>query len=739
LNAQLRRNNDGYNKQYGISNADEYQGEIMDTTVERDISRNAPHRAPKTKVARRLSQLRILEGRSDENIPDQGSVMLELQRLATIVEGSDDAIVSKTLEGTVTTWNAGATRIFGYTAEEMIGLPITRILPADLDAEEAEMTAKLTRGERIDRFDTVRLARDGRKVAVSLTVSPLRDAAGNVVGVSKIARDISDRKDTEDALRGANEALRNANEAALQLRVEAENANRAKTEFLAVMSHEIRTPLNSIKGFVDLLTNSTELTPQQRRYVHLVEASNAALLRIVDDILDFSKVEAGRMDLELRPFSLWSLIQDTVAIVAPAVSEKNVKLTVTIEPDVPEWITGDYGRLRQVLLNLLNNAVRFTEEGSINVEVRPRIAAGGRERIFFSVTDTGVGVPAEHQRRLFKPFSQADSSVSRRHGGTGLGLAICKRLVELMDGEIGIVSEVGQGSTFWFTASLPGASEPAREPASERVHDHIGGRKARILVVDDIETNLEIVEAYLRDSGYRVDCVSSGLEAIQLLGSAHFDLILMDVQMPVMNGVTTTQRIRALPAPIGDIPIIAMTANVLPQQVRSFLEAGMNDHVGKPIERAKLYNNVRRWLPRIESGSAGMAPNSSNFEGATFDDFVLVVGAEKARQIAVKFMESLSGAFKSTFMEAQREAHDLINAAGVLGLEGLVTACRRVAELAPSQESERSRVVMKELHRAQSIARQVVTKRLLPKLLGFPLPADAISARNFFQDRVDRP
>ena len=691
---------------------------------------------------------------------------IEAQRLAAIVEGSEDAVFGKTLKGTVTSWNASATRIFGYSAEQMLGRPIARIIPDDLQDEERDILRKLARGERISRYETVRLAEDGRRIPISLTVSPLRDAAGAVVGASTVARDISERRSAQEALRLANElqkmepalvkseqrfrlvveaapnamvmidaagriemvnaqterlfgytrsellgqsvemlvperfrprhpglrtaffddprsrpmgagrelfglrkdgsefpveiglnpieteegamvlsaivdisarkqaedALRNANEVAQQARIVAENASRAKTEFLAVMSHEIRTPLNSIGGFVDLLTSSTELTPQQRRYVELVKTANAALLTVVNDILDFSKVEAGQLELEVRPFCMATLVHDTVEIVLPTAKAKDIQMRYSLDPNIPEWIIGDHARLRRILLNLLNNAVKFTDKGSIRLDARPQTGADGRERILFSVTDTGIGIAVEQQHRLFKQFSQGDSSVSRQHGGTGLGLAICKRLVELMGGEIGLSSQLGTGSTVWFTASLPRTSEPAPSKHAEVMADDAQPRKARILVIDDIDTNLEIVEAYLVDNGYRVDCVTSALEAIQMLGANEYDLVLMDIQMPIMDGVAATKRIRALPAPIRDIPIIAMTGNVLPQQVRSFLEAGMNDHVGKPIERAKLYNNVRRWLPKHEGARVRVVAKSATIDSMKFDEFVLVIGAEKAER-----------------------------------------------------------------------------------------------------------
>jgi CheY-like chemotaxis protein len=411
------------------------------------------------------------------------------------------------------------------------------------------------------------------------------------------------------------------------------------------------------------------------------------------------------------------LTHNTLAIARVAVAEKDLLLEYAVDRDVPEWLIGDDARLRQVLLNLLNNAIKFTEAGSIFVNLRKEPATDGRERIRFSVADTGVGIPAEQQHRLFGSFSQADSSISRRHGGTGLGLAICKRLVELMGGEIGVVSEVDKGTTIWFTAQLPRGSKPPLETDSDSTTRGTSPGDARILVVDDLDTNREIVEAYLEDIGYHVDTVGSGVEAIQMLGSERYDLVLMDIQMPIMDGVTATKHIRAMPYPIGDIPIVAMTGNVLPQQVRAYLDAGMNDHIGKPIERAQLYNNIRRWLPKTKDPRVQLGPSSLNFDKPKLEELVDVVGAEKAKRIAMKFLSDLTEAFKfkCTLAEAQQEAHALINCAGVLGLQNLVTACRAVEFVSP-EDADHGLAAIEEVRREQSAARQTLMSHLLPRL-----------------------
>jgi PAS domain S-box-containing protein len=553
-------------------------------------------------------------------------------RYRAIMDAAVDAIVIADHLGEIQAFNHAAENIFGYAADEAIGRNITFLMPeGEQLRHDGYVAAYRETGVRkiIGVREVIGLRKDGTTVSLDLTIAEWRDAAGRQ-RFTGIMRDVMERN-----LQARQ--LRDATEIAQQARLEAESASRAKTEFLAVMSHEIRTPLTSISGFVDLLTHTDGLNAQQSRYIELVQAANAALLAIVNDILDFSKVEAGRMELERRPFRIAGLIEDAIAIVAPNASAKNLTLRTAIDLNVPEWLMGDDARLRQVLLNLLSNAIKFTEKGAIMIHARSEVSADARERIRFSVTDTGLGISPDLQYRLFKKFSQADTSMNRLHGGTGLGLAICKQLVELMDGQIGIHSDVGQGSTFWFTASLPTASAPegvaapeaqsasetlpeavgetkptasapAAQATSEKLRETVGGRKPRVLVVDDIETNCEIVEAYLLDNGYEVATVSNAIDAIRLLQAERYDVVLMDVQMPGMDGVAATKCIRALSAAVKDVPIIAMTGHVMPQQVKSLLDAGMNDHVAKPIERVKLYSSVRRWINKneVQEGSAAV-------------------------------------------------------------------------------------------------------------------------------------
>ncbi|ATC31175.1 histidine kinase [Caulobacter vibrioides] len=368
-------------------------------------------------------------------------------------------------------------------------------------------------------------------------------------------------------------------------------ATEAKTEFLATMSHEIRTPLNSVLGFAQLLAAREDLPPDARRQVNLIDSAGAALLTVVDDILDFSRVEAGQIELLPGPTSAAALLRDTVAIMAPEARAKGLTLDVEIVDPLAVLHDLDADRLRQVLINLLNNAVKFTEEGRI--DARLTIEPGDIEdRLRFEITDTGVGIALDKQGLLFQRFSQTDSSPSRLHGGAGLGLAIAKALVDVMGGKIGVDSVPGRGSCFWVELSAP-VAEPA--PAPEPAKPAAPGA-ARILIVDDHPINLEIASALLALVGYEVDLAENGKQAVEKAEAAAYDLILMDIHMPLMDGLQATRAIKALRTPTGKAPIIAMSADALPRQVERCYAAGMVDHIAKPIQREVLYAKIERWL-----------------------------------------------------------------------------------------------------------------------------------------------
>lgn len=368
-------------------------------------------------------------------------------------------------------------------------------------------------------------------------------------------------------------------------------ATEAKTEFLATMSHEIRTPLNSVLGFAQLLAAREDLPPDARRQVNLIDSAGAALLTVVNDILDFSRVEAGQIELLPQPTSAADLLRDTVAIIAPEARAKGLTLDVEIVDPVTTLHDLDADRLRQVLINLLNNAVKFTEDGRI--DARLIVEPGDLEdRLRFEIIDTGVGIDLDKQALLFQRFSQADSSMSRLHGGAGLGLAICRALIDVMGGKIGVDSVPGRGSCFWIELQAPTA-EPI--PAPERTKAAAPGA-AKILIVDDHPINLEIGAALLGLIGCEVDVADNGKEAVERAASGEYDVILMDIHMPQMDGLQATRAIKALPGRPGRTPIIAMSADALPRQVERCYAAGMVDHIAKPVQREALYAKIERWL-----------------------------------------------------------------------------------------------------------------------------------------------
>jgi len=422
-----------------------------------------------------------------------------------------------------------------------------------------------------------------------------RDETGEPVRMYGVLWDITERKQAEEALLATNHRLEEAMR-------QAEAANRAKSEFLANMSHEVRTPLNAILGITELLLDS-KLHPEQRRFLELMRASGDSLLSIVNDILDFSRIEARKLDLEAIDFDLRATVDDCVQMLAAGINDKPVRLTCQVDPRVPSRLHGDPGRLRQVIMNLAGNAVKFTREGQVTVDIRREEARGEEIVLRCTIRDTGIGIPADRLGSLFTAFTQVDGSVTRQYGGTGLGLAISRQLIELMGGAIGVESALGCGSTFWFTVALsrgtdypaPAAPVPASAGARTRRVEERASR--RILLVEDNVTNQVLALALLKKHGFRADVAGNGCEAIEALARADYDLVLMDCQMPEMDGFEATRRIRG-DAPVRNprVPIIAMTANAMQGDRELCLAAGMNDYLAKPIQSGQLAVVLDCWL-----------------------------------------------------------------------------------------------------------------------------------------------
>lgn len=603
------------------------------------------------------------------------------------------ALVEATLEnmdqGLMMIDAEGIVQVCNQRALELLDLP--RALLSNKPSFREVRQYQLDNGEFVNSDDSFRnwvssggvddIRHAYERVRPNGTVLEIRTVPLNDGGAVRTYTDITIRKTAEVALQEA-KALAEA------ARTHAERVSQAKSEFLASMSHEIRTPLNGILGFADLLLDQGTLPADRKRYAERIKSAGSALLTVVDDILDFSKIEAGRIELDRRPFSLPQLIDNSVAMVRGFAEKKGLDLDVTLDADLPEWVAGDEARLRQVLLNLLNNAVKFTRAGSVTLAVRMDGAGTDGYRLRFVVTDTGIGIPRAKQERLFRRFSQVDGSISREFGGTGLGLAISKHLVELMGGQIGVDSGEDRGSTFWFAVALPIGEAPEIRPAG--TSEAVNRRPAHLLLVEDVEANQEIVRAVLESVGHTVDLASNGYEALRALRSRHYDLVLMDIQMPGMDGIAATKRIREMPGPEQEIPVIAMTANVLPEQVAEFIAAGMNDHVGKPFNRHELYRTIERWLPEIiivDRSQEAEEPKTSaaqqDFDGRIYADLASILGDEKLSLLLEKLATSLATSLPPPDSDRDRaqlakEAHSLVSQAGMLGFMKLSEACRTV-------------------------------------------------------------
>ncbi|MEB3160094.1 MAG: PAS domain S-box protein, partial [Synechocystis sp.] len=497
--------------------------------------------------------------------------------------------------------NEYASQELGYTRSEILAMHVWEV-DADLQPEEWEaIAARLYQGEALS-FPARHRCKDGKifPVEVSGTYLNLEDR-GFIVAFS---RDMTERLAFEEELQEARRA--------------AEAATQAKSEFLANMSHEIRTPMNAIIGMSELVSQ-THLTPQQRNYLQKVQQAGELLVGIINDILDFSKIEAGKLELEQTVFVIDEIVANLQSILGIKAEEKGLSLSFKIAPNVPTHLVGDPLRLSQILINLGNNAIKFTQKGRISLRGRLSEMRGEWVTIKFSIADTGIGLTPAQQQKLFQGFSQADASTSRQYGGTGLGLAICKSLTELMGGTIWLESEPGKGSTFFFTARFKIADAAMIQNFSaQRTQNNQSPLQAdlaiadlqgaRILLVEDNEINQEFAYDLLTAKGLVVDIAHHGQEALDLLTTQTYDAVLMDIQMPVLNGYDATQAIRQQPR-FQDLPIIAMTANAMAGDRQKALDAGMNDHVAKPVKARELFQTLAYWIkPRTASPQETIAP-----------------------------------------------------------------------------------------------------------------------------------
>ncbi len=599
-------------------------------------------------VRRRFTRLRLAADRRFARLAEQaGDLVLHLR---------GDAIVFC------------ADRLLGCDAAQRSALRLRDFVhPLDLEPVEAALEGLAGEAVAGRLALTFRLRhRNGSTLWVEGLFSRLDDDTGGA-DLMIAMRDVTRQREDGERSGAALDAARDAQKAA-------DEASRVKGDFLASMSHEIRTPLNAIIGFADLLLAARDLGSANRRSVERIRAGGDALLTIVNDVLDFSQLESGALRLRAEPFVLPLLIDECIALVERPALAKALSLRVELLDHFPAGVLGDAARLRQVVLNLVNNAIKFTPQGSVTLRLRYQRAAGP-DRILFEVEDTGIGISSEDLPTLFHRFRQLDGTARRSYGGTGLGLAISKMLVERMGGAIGARSVNGSGSTFWFALDLPAAPLmiEAAVPAAPAC------RALRILLVEDIRVNQELARAILEARGHDIDVVCDGAEAIMAVENESYDLVLMDVQMPHVDGITATRAIRSLPVPGRFVPIVAMTANVLRDQVAAVLAAGMDEVLGKPLSLEAIDALLER---------AGRDEVRAALDPAALDRGVLVA---LARIVGETKADGLLGAFGASlvqrFLEPQglpalkAQAQASIAAATMLGFRRFAALCQQVVEV----------------------------------------------------------
>jgi PAS domain S-box-containing protein len=555
------------------------------------------------RVLERYSKVLSIDGQragrvwSFRDVTERHLAEITSHRLAAIVASSDDAIIGKDLNSIITSWNFGAERIFGYTADEMIGTSIIRLIPPDRQEEELEILSRIRRGERFDHFETIRLAKGGRHINLSITVSPIKDSTGRVVGASKVARDITERKRAEEEAEMANRERLRLLESEREARSQLERASRVKDEFLATLSHELRTPLNAVLGWAKILRLGKLQGEELQQGLDTIERNAGVQAQLIEDLLDMSRIISGKVRLDVQMIDLPAVLNESIETLRATAEAKGVRLQA-LRHSFPVPISSDPNRLKQVFWNLLHNAIKFTpKDGKVHVRL-------GRfdSHVEVSVTDTGEGIAADFLPYVFERFQQGDASITRRHGGLGLGLAIVKQLVELHGGNVRVESGgIGQGTT--FTVRLPLIAVYS-DPDEER-HTGVTLREnqplpqvslanVHVLVVDDELDARALVKRLLEMAGATVSMAASGSEAMECILANRPDVLVCDIGMPGEDGYSLIRRLRVLEeSQESALPAVAVSAYARSEDRTKAIRSGFQNHLAKPVEPTELVAVVR--------------------------------------------------------------------------------------------------------------------------------------------------